>query len=238
MSDVLSLRERLKRKRQEELPPPPIRTMRVSDPETGVWQRHSLGHVCEWCGKEFTIHDRKRKYCTPICKNRSLNARRAERRKQRGHESLVPAKDERAGFGLQCACGGRMDIESTRDAPGGIRRRRQCRSCGERITTYERIEGVGAAVPPDMPERRPCAYCGMPTTFRTAAGRICQSCKPKLVREKYHFLGQYHRDRTYGPHITEATFVVKSLTEAHGTNGRGRIAGRGPASEPDHAPSS
>ena len=51
---------------------------------------------------------------------------------------------------MRCPWCGRDDdrVVDSREADGGgaIRRRRACRSCGRRFTTFERIEGLGLSV--------------------------------------------------------------------------------------------
>lgn len=44
-------------------------------------------------------------------------------------------------------CGGEQtDVIETRDGEGATRRRRECRKCSKRFTTYERIENVSLVV--------------------------------------------------------------------------------------------
>lgn len=54
-------------------------------------------------------------------------------------------------------CAGESAVIDTRDLDNGesIRRRRRCRSCDRRFTTYERIESVNAAVVKKNGEREP-----------------------------------------------------------------------------------
>jgi hypothetical protein len=54
-----------------------------------------------------------------------------------------------AAVGLACrACGCRhLEVVYTRPHPGGILRRRQCRHCGRRLTTVERLPLEGEPFP-------------------------------------------------------------------------------------------
>jgi len=48
--------------------------------------------------------------------------------------------------GLECPrCGcGHFEVVKVCQGPGYVRRRRECRHCGRRVTTTERIVGAGA----------------------------------------------------------------------------------------------
>ncbi len=47
---------------------------------------------------------------------------------------------EEAGFNFLCACGGPTKVIDSRGMNGGIRRRRVCKKCNARWSTYERHE--------------------------------------------------------------------------------------------------
>ena len=38
---------------------------------------------------------------------------------------------------MKCACGGRTRVRESRQTISRVRRRRECRKCGDRFTTYE-----------------------------------------------------------------------------------------------------
>jgi transcriptional regulator NrdR family protein len=50
-----------------------------------------------------------------------------------------------------CACGGDSAVIETRKTPGGLRRRRSCRECGARWTTYEVLTGMAVIRRPSRP---------------------------------------------------------------------------------------
>jgi len=56
---------------------------------------------------------------------------------------MSSARTKPAPVGFHCpACGKRtMHVKDTRPEHGGIRRRRECSACGNRVWTVERIAG-------------------------------------------------------------------------------------------------
>jgi transcriptional regulator NrdR family protein len=54
-----------------------------------------------------------------------------------------------------CACGGASLVVETRRTPGGLRRRRSCRQCGARWTTYEVLTGMAVIRRPTRPRPEP-----------------------------------------------------------------------------------
>ena len=59
-------------------------------------------------------------------------------------------------------------VIDTRESGNGIRRRRECRSCGERFTTYERIAHARAAVIKRDGSREPFAQEKLAASIRRA----------------------------------------------------------------------
>jgi transcriptional regulator NrdR family protein len=56
-----------------------------------------------------------------------------------------------SGDPTTCACGGASLVVETRKTPGGLRRRRSCRECGARWTTYEVLTGMAVIRRPTKP---------------------------------------------------------------------------------------
>lgn len=67
-----------------------------------------------------------------------------------------PAREEKPSFehersSYPCGvCGGKTGVIDSRSSPEGIRRRRKCVSCGERITTMERVYTPGMGSNPKV----------------------------------------------------------------------------------------